>query len=87
MTEDLVEHFPATQATTKPMTRLLVLGFLFYLVGVGTGFDCYFRSPIIHGIQLFDPGFSLVKVLMLIVDTRRRWVVVEKADHLMRIQD
>jgi cytochrome c oxidase assembly factor CtaG len=87
MTEDLVEHYPATQAATKPMTRLLVLGLLFYLVCVGMGFDCYFRSPIVHGIQLFDPGFSLAKVLVLIVDTRRGWVAVEKADHLMHIQD
>lgn len=58
------------KATTTPITRLLVIGLLFHLVYIGTVFDCYFKSPVVHGMQPFNPGFSLAKRLVLIVGTR-----------------
>ena len=55
------------EATNKPITRLLVIGLLFHLVYIGTVFDCYFKSPVVHGMQPFNAGFSLAKRLVLIV--------------------
>jgi len=60
----------AMEATTKPITRLLVIGLLFHLIYIGTVFDCYFKSPVVHGMQPFNAGFSLAKRLVLIVGTR-----------------
>ena len=57
------------EATTKPITRLLVVGLLFHLIYIGTVFDCYFKSPVVHGMQPFNAGFSLAKRLVLIVGT------------------
>ena len=58
------------EAATKPITRLLVIGLLFHLIYIGTVFDCYFKSPVVHGMQPFNAGFSLAKRLVLIVGTR-----------------
>jgi phosphatidylinositol glycan class N len=57
------------EPTTRPIMRLLVIGLLFHLVYIGTVFDCYFKSPVVHGMQPFNPGFSLAKRLVLIVGT------------------
>lgn len=58
------------EPATKPIVRLLVIGLLFHLVYIGTVFDCYFKSPVVHGMQPFNAGFSLAKRLVLIVGTR-----------------
>ena len=38
-------HDDAMEATTKPRTRLLVIGLLLHLVYIGTVFDRYFKAP------------------------------------------
>lgn len=51
--------------------RLLALGVLFHLVYIGTVFDCYFTSPIVHGMKPYKVPLSRppAKRLVLIVGT------------------
>ncbi|KAF8345663.1 Phosphatidylinositolglycan class N-domain-containing protein [Amanita rubescens] len=35
------------------IARLLVLALVFHLVYIGTVFDCYFTSPVVHGMQRY----------------------------------
>ena len=57
--------------STYPIARLLFIGLIFHLVYIGTVFDCYFTSPVVHGMQAFNPGFSEAKRLVLIVGMRQ----------------
>ncbi|KZV72333.1 PigN-domain-containing protein [Peniophora sp. CONT] len=54
-----------------PVAQLLLLGIVFHLVFIGTVFDCYFTSPVVHGMkaygQLDDPSKAPAKRLVLIV--------------------
>lgn len=38
-------------ATSYNVTTLLGLGLLFHLVYIASVFDCYFTSPVVHGMQ------------------------------------
>lgn len=69
------------EPTTKSITPLLVIGLLFHLIYIGTVFDCYFKSPVVHGMQPFNAGFSLAKRLVLIVGTRI------KTSNLLHLQE
>ena len=48
---------------------VLALGFVFHLVYILSVFDCYFTSPVVHGIQTFNAGkeSAEAKRLVLIV--------------------
>lgn len=35
------------------IAQLLVLGLVFHLVYIATVFDCYFTSPVVHGMQRY----------------------------------
>lgn len=56
-----------------PVAQLLLLGIIFHLVFIGTVFDCYFTSPVVHGMkaygQLEDLSKAPAKRLVLIVGT------------------
>ena len=70
---------PVPQTTTKKPTdqtrynvvRLLVVGLLFHLMYIGSVFDCYFTSPVVHGMKSYGSGDSVAasKRLVLIVGT------------------
>lgn len=47
--------------------RLLVLGIIFHLVYIGTVFDCYFTSPVVHGMRHHRLSQAQAKRLVLIV--------------------
>ncbi|KAJ6611479.1 Phosphatidylinositolglycan class N-domain-containing protein [Mycena sp. CBHHK59/15] len=46
---------------------LLVTGLFFHLVYIGSVFDCYFTSPVVHGMQHYNLGSAESKRLVLIV--------------------
>lgn len=70
---------PVPQITTKTppyqtsynVVRLLFVGLLFHLIYIGSVFDCYFTSPVVHGMRSYGSGDSLTasKRLVLIVGT------------------
>ena len=51
----------------RPVTKLLLLGLIFHLVYIGTVFDCYFTSPVVHGMQRYGARATKAKRLVLIV--------------------
>ena len=55
--------------TRYNVVRLLVVGLLFHLVYIGSVFDCYFTSPVVHGMRSYGSGDSVAaaKRLVLIV--------------------
>ena len=67
------------QVTTKTppnqtrynVVRLLVVGLLFHLIYIASVFDCYFTSPVVHGMRSYGSGDSVAasKRLVLIVGT------------------
>ncbi|TFY65328.1 hypothetical protein EVJ58_g2055 [Rhodofomes roseus] len=54
-------------ATERPIFRLLLIGLVFHLVYIGTVFDCYFTSPVVHGMRRFKAKHGEAKRLVLIV--------------------
>ncbi|KAJ7919305.1 Phosphatidylinositolglycan class N-domain-containing protein [Mycena leptocephala] len=46
---------------------LLLVGLIFHLVYIGSVFDCYFTSPVVHGMQSHGLGSAESKRLVLIV--------------------
>ncbi|KAI0684219.1 Phosphatidylinositolglycan class N-domain-containing protein [Cytidiella melzeri] len=50
-----------------PVAKLLLLGLVFHLVYIGSVFDCYFTSPVVHGMKRFKTETALAKRLVLIV--------------------
>ncbi|KAI0350922.1 PigN-domain-containing protein [Trametes cingulata] len=47
--------------------RLLLVGLVFHLVYIGTVFDCYFTSPVVHGMRQHSLKSAEAKRLVLIV--------------------
>ncbi|KAG8215463.1 hypothetical protein J3R82DRAFT_9080 [Butyriboletus roseoflavus] len=52
---------------SRDVLKLLTLGIIFHIVFIASVFDCYFRSPVVHGMTRYGstPGES--KRLVLIV--------------------
>ena len=57
--------------TRYDLVWLLVVGLLFHLIYIGSVFDCYFTSPVVHGMRSYGSGESVAasKRLVLIVGT------------------
>lgn len=57
--------------TRYSVVRLLVVGLLFHLIYIGSVFDCYFTSPVVHGMRSYGSGDSVAasKRLVLIIGT------------------
>ena len=63
-------------AMSVSVWRLLLIGLVFHLVYIGTVFDCYFTSPVVHGMQQHSLKKGEAKRLVLIVGTStstERW--------------
>lgn len=54
-------------ATQYSIPVLLLVGFIFHLVYIGSVFDCYFTSPVIHGMQTYNTSSPRAKRLVLFV--------------------
>ncbi|RPD52571.1 alkaline phosphatase-like protein [Lentinus tigrinus ALCF2SS1-6] len=54
-------------AISGSVWRLLLTGLVFHLVYIGTVFDCYFTSPVVHGMQQHALEKGEAKRLVLIV--------------------
>jgi GPI ethanolamine phosphate transferase 1 len=57
----------ASKVKAFPVGKLLLLGLVFHLVYIGSVFDCYFTSPVVHGMKRFRTEASHAKRLVLIV--------------------
>ena len=55
----------------QPIFRLLLIGLVFHLVYIGTVFDCYFTSPVVHGMRRFVRRDGEARRLVLIVGALR----------------
>ncbi|KAJ7757539.1 Phosphatidylinositolglycan class N-domain-containing protein [Mycena metata] len=49
------------------VASLLLIGLVFHLVYIGSVFDCYFTSPVVHGMRSYGLGSAESKRLVLIV--------------------
>ncbi|KIP05711.1 hypothetical protein PHLGIDRAFT_30805 [Phlebiopsis gigantea 11061_1 CR5-6] len=58
---------PRALTESIEITKLLLVGLVFHLVYIGTVFDCYFTSPVVHGMQQFRIDTPGAKRLVLIV--------------------
>lgn len=56
-----------TMAISGSVWRLLLIGLVFHLVYIGTVFDCYFTSPVVHGMQQHSLDRGEARRLVLIV--------------------
>ena len=54
-------------AISGSVWKLLLIGLVFHLVYIGTVFDCYFTSPVVHGMQQHSLRRAEAKRLVLIV--------------------
>ncbi|KAH9887008.1 PigN-domain-containing protein [Cubamyces lactineus] len=54
-------------AESGSVWRLLLVGLVFHLVYIGTVFDCYFTSPVVHGMKQHSLHRAEAKRLVLIV--------------------
>lgn len=50
-----------------PVAKLLIIGLIFHLVYIGSVFDCYFTSPVVHGMQRYGSREAESKRLVLVV--------------------
>ncbi|KDQ54666.1 hypothetical protein JAAARDRAFT_71932 [Jaapia argillacea MUCL 33604] len=57
----------STRTSNDSISWLLILGLIFHLTYIGTVFDCYFTSPVVHGMQSFRMTQPLARRLVLIV--------------------
>ncbi|EKM52856.1 uncharacterized protein PHACADRAFT_212064 [Phanerochaete carnosa HHB-10118-sp] len=54
-------------STRLPVGKLLLIGLIFHLVYIGSIFDCYFMSPVVHGMRGFQASTVGAKRLVFIV--------------------
>ena len=67
-------------------TSILVLGLVFHLLYILSVFDCYFTSPVVHGMRHFSAGIkdapAPAKRLVLFVGTSILVMTVSETDML-----
>lgn len=68
----------STMLSNRPgtsMTWTMLLGLLFHLVYIASVFDCYFTSPVVHGMQHFSAGTAEARRLVLIVGELQTFII------------
>ncbi|KAJ3844651.1 Phosphatidylinositolglycan class N-domain-containing protein [Lentinula raphanica] len=58
--KEFLASFPSS------LNTLLLVGFIFHLTFIYSVFDCYFTSPVVHGMKAFNTGVGLSKRVVLI---------------------
>ncbi|KAI9457866.1 Phosphatidylinositolglycan class N-domain-containing protein [Boletus coccyginus] len=53
--------------SNRHVLKLLILGIIFHIVFIASVFDCYFRSPVVHGMIRYGSSTGESKRLVLIV--------------------
>ncbi|KAG9310904.1 Phosphatidylinositolglycan class N-domain-containing protein [Chiua virens] len=53
--------------SSRHVVKLLILGLIFHVVFIASVFDCYFRSPVVHGMTRYGSTSGESKRLVLIV--------------------
>lgn len=71
--------------TNYSVGRLLFVGFLFHLVFIGSVFDCYFTSPVVHGMKQLQLKQAEAKRLVLIVGTSQLLEFTPNSDREMGV--
>ncbi|KAG7095750.1 hypothetical protein E1B28_006460 [Marasmius oreades] len=67
------------QTSNYNVIKLLVLGLIFHLAFIYSVFDCYFTSPVVHGMERLSAGEAEAKRLVLIIgDGLRADLLFEK---------
>ncbi|KAK2465877.1 hypothetical protein APHAL10511_001518 [Amanita phalloides] len=65
----------AARKSIAGISRLLVIGLVFHLVYIGTVFDCYFTSPVVHGMQTYStkgsPSAKAKRLVLIVGDGLR----------------
>jgi phosphatidylinositol glycan class N len=56
-----------TASSNQNVLKLLTLGLVFHAVFIASVFDCYFSSPIVHGMLPRRAGLGEAKRIVLIV--------------------
>jgi phosphatidylinositol glycan class N len=56
-----------TVSSHKNVLKLLTLGLIFHVVFIASVFDCYFTSPVVHGMLPHRAGPGEAKRVVLIV--------------------
>lgn len=67
--------------------RLLFIGLLFHIVFIGSVFDCYFTSPVVHGMKSFQTQQAEAKRLVLIVGDGLRADLLFNENPFPKIRD
>lgn len=67
-----------TRETQYHVAELLVVGLIFHLIFIGSVFDCYFTSPVVHGMQHYNAGPGESQRLVLIVGRSRKPIETRK---------
>lgn len=55
--------------SSRNVLKLLILGIIFHIVFIASVFDCYFRSPVVHGMTRYGSSPGVSNRLVLIVGT------------------
>lgn len=56
-----------TASSDQNVLKLLTLGLVFHVVFIASVFDCYFTSPVVHGMLPRRAGLGESKRIVLIV--------------------
>ncbi|KXN81842.1 GPI ethanolamine phosphate transferase 1 [Leucoagaricus sp. SymC.cos] len=73
--------------TNYSVGRLLFIGLLFHIVFIGSVFDCYFTSPVVHGMEGFQMQKAEAKRLVLVVGDGLRADLLFNKNPFPKIKD
>jgi len=56
----------AKNGTAYSVQKLLLIGLPFHIVFIGSVFDCYFTTPVIHGMQSFRTQAESKRLVLIV---------------------
>ena len=70
--------------SSRDVVKLLILGIIFHIVFIASVFDCYFRSPVVHGMTRFGATTGESKRLVLIVGMSNYTTCIASRSHALK---